>query len=85
MPIDYIKYRTKDVYLWEDNEQAFVRYDHNTRHWFAKFPGGNEYRVNQDTDIVTRAMYADQEVTKQQYDLGNVIFQTYPKLPQRKF
>lgn len=84
MPINFNKYRTKNVYLWEDSEQAFVRSQPNG-HFFAKFPGGQEYRVDGDSDIVTRAIYADREVTKEQYDKGDVIFQTYPRLPQRKF
>lgn len=77
---DLMKYRLKNVYLWEDNEGCFVRSEPGG-HWFAKFPHGNEYRIEPDSDIVVRAIYQDNEVTKDQYDLGRAIFLPYPRLP----
>ncbi len=85
MPIDYNKYRTKVVYLWEDNEEVFVKSDPKLTYFLAKFPHGQEFKVKSDAEIVTRAIYADHEVTKEQYDAGEVIFKTYPHFPQKKF
>lgn len=84
MPVDYNKYRTKTVYLWEDTEQAFVKSVPGQGFW-VKFPHGQEYKTKSDSDIVTRAIYGDQEVTAEQYDRGENIFKTYPHFPQRKF
>jgi hypothetical protein len=85
MPVDYNLYKTQDVYLWEDLEGAFVRWDHNQEKWYVKFPHSNEYRVDPFANIVMNTVYADVRVTKQQYDYGYAVFRPYPRLPVRRF
>lgn len=82
--MDYLKYKTRPVYLWEDNEQVFVRIEPDGK-MYAKFPHGNEYQIDAKTsegnDLMMKAVFADNEVTKAQYDLGRAIFLPYPRLP----
>ncbi len=85
MPIDYNKYRTRIVYLWVDDEDVYVKADPKLTYYVAKFPGGQEFRLGSNSVTATKAIDADHEVTKEQYDKGEVIFQTYPHFPTKKF
>ena len=83
---DFMKYKERPVYLWEDNEQVFVGIEPNGN-VFAKFPHGNEYQIDTKTrdgyDLMTMAVFADHEVTNAQYDLDAAIVLPDPLVQQR--
>ena len=66
--IYYLRFKTEIIYLWEDEEQVYVK--STPAGYYAKFPGGKEYPIDQTTNIVTRAIHAKWEVTKEVYDKG---------------
>ncbi len=57
----------RPIYLYNYLEDCYVRTKPGG-FYYAKFPGGKEYRLDRTTKMVTDALLGSIEVTKAQYD-----------------
>lgn len=60
------------VYLWEDEQQLFIKSLPGDGGFLAKYPGGEEFKITDDSDQVTRALEAQIEVSEKNY-LANKV------------
>lgn len=59
--------RSRDVFLYNELEEAYVRIEKGGTAFFAKFPGKKEYPIKQTSNMVTQAIISFEEVSKEAY------------------
>lgn len=63
----YNRFNHEVIYLWEDENELFIK-SVPGKGYFARFPGGKEYKIAATSDSVTRAEAAMKEVSKEEYE-----------------
>lgn len=63
----YNRFKKEIIYLWNDEAQVYVKSTPNDG-YFAKFPGGNEFKIDASTDTVVMAIDGKREVKAAEYD-----------------
>jgi hypothetical protein len=64
-------YNTRNIYLFYDYEEAFMRYDYLLKRFYIKLiNGGPEYELAHDTNLVCDIQRFGIEVTASDYNTG---------------
>lgn len=63
-----IKQNPETLYLWNDEVDAYVKYEPGSEKAFAKFPGKQEFEVSLLSDMFFVASSGDLRVTKEEYE-----------------
>jgi hypothetical protein len=64
-------YSTRNIYFFYDYEEAFMRYDHENKHFYIKLiNGGPEYQSPFNSKLVSDIERFGIEVTEAQYHEG---------------
>jgi hypothetical protein len=68
----YLKrFKTETIYLWNFQEDIFIKSEPAAGYW-AKLPGGKEFKVQGDSELVVRTIFGRLEVTRDEYESGSV-------------
>lgn len=54
------------VYLWDDYEELMIKFVPGVG-FFAKFPCGDEFKIEETTDAVVRAIAANEKIPEALY------------------
>lgn len=63
----YERFKHETIYLWEDESELYIK-SVPGQGYYAKGAGKPEYKIAANTDAVTRAVAAMNEVSKSEYE-----------------